>query len=100
MPTLTRSEQLLAEKTVCVLLLNGVSAEGMPIYAYIGVRADRLEEFLQAQMRPGFDLESYAVILASGTGEPSEAVQEMMQREYGFNHAEKIMLSAEESKAN
>ncbi len=91
--SLTRSEQLLAEKTICVLLLNGVTAEGTQVYAYVAVRADKMASFLQAQKEPDFHLETHAAILATGAGEPSSQVRETMQKEYGFNHAQKIMLS-------
>jgi hypothetical protein len=94
MTTLTRSEQLLAEKTVCILLVNGVSGEGVPVYAYVAVGADQLQAFMEAQRADDFILESHAVVIASGMGTPTKEVQEMMQTEYGFNHEQKIMLSA------
>lgn len=40
---------MLAEKTVCVLLVRGEDPDGAPIYAYVGVRADKLKEFMDAQ---------------------------------------------------
>ncbi len=46
---LSRSEKMLAEKTVCVLLVRGEDPDGAPIYAYVGVRADKLKEFMEAQ---------------------------------------------------
>ena len=95
MTTLTRSEQLLAEKTVCMLLMNGVSGEGVPIYAYVAVRADQLQAFMVAQRASDFILESHAVIIASGMGTPTPEIQDMMQMEYGFNHDQKIMLSVD-----
>lgn len=86
MTKLTRSEQIIAEKTVCVLLVRGESPDGKKIYAYVAVRADRLEEFMEAQRKGLFYPEDYGVVLASGDGEPAPEVRERMTREYGFNH--------------
>lgn len=86
MSKLTRSEQMLAEKTVCVLLVRGESPEGKSIFAYVGVRADKLEPFMQAQKSGMFYPEDYGVIIESGEGEPSPAIRKKMEEEYGFNH--------------
>ncbi len=86
MNKLSRSEQILAEKTVCILLVRGESPENTPIYAYVAVRADRLEEFMTAQNSGMFYPEDYGVIIESGDGEPEQDVRERMERDYGFNH--------------
>ena len=86
MKKLSRSEQMVAEKTVCILLVRGESPEGKPIYAYVAVRADRLESFMEAQRKGVFYPEDYGVIVESGEGEPSEEVRKKMEQEYGFNH--------------
>lgn len=86
MAALTRSEQILIEKTVCVLLLRGMSPEGTAIYAYLGVRADRLQAFMEAQQQGNFQPEDYGVVIASGTGEPDADTQARMERDYGFSH--------------
>jgi hypothetical protein len=83
---LTRSEKLLAEKTVCVLLVRGEDPDGKPIYAYVAVRADKLEEFMAAQKSGVFYPEEYGIIVESGVGEPTEEVKARMETEYGFNH--------------
>jgi hypothetical protein len=83
---LSRSEQILAEKTVCVLLVRGESTEGTPIFAYVAVRADKLEAFMEAQKSGLFYPEDYGVIIESGEGEPSEEIRQKMETEYGFNH--------------
>lgn len=80
------SQQELAEQTVCVLLVRGENQDGGSIYAYVAVRADRLEEFMQAQESDLFYPEDYGVIIESGEGEPSEEVRQKMEEEYGFNH--------------
>lgn len=90
MTQLSRSEQIIAEKTVCVLLVRGESPEGSQIYAYVAVRADRLEEFMEAQKSGMFYPEDYGVIIESGEGDPNEAVRERMERDYGFNHQRMI----------
>lgn len=86
MSELTRSEKLLAEKTVCVLLVRGEDPDGQPIYAYVAVRADKLEEFMAAQKSGIFYPEEYGIIVESGSGEPTEEVRRKMETEYGFNH--------------
>jgi hypothetical protein len=86
MSELSRSEKLLAEKTVCVLLVRGEDPEAKPIYAYVAVRADKLKEFMAAQESGVFYPEEYGVIIEAGEGEPSAHVRERMEREYGFNH--------------
>lgn len=86
MAELSRSEQMIAEKTVCILLVRGESPDGEGIYAYVAVRADKLEEFMEAQKTGTFYPEDYGVIVESGVGEPSAEVKEKMERDYGFNH--------------
>lgn len=86
MTKLTRSEQIIAEKTVCVLLVRGENAEKKKIFAYVAIRADKLEEFLEAQRQGMFYPEQYGIILESGEGEPSDEIKARMTKEYGFNH--------------
>lgn len=86
MTKLSRSEQIIAEKTVCVLLVRGESTEGKRLYAYVAIRADKLEEFMQAQKRGVFYPEEYGIVLESGENDPPQDVREKMTREYGFNH--------------
>ncbi len=86
MSEFSRSEKILAEKTVCVLLVRGESPDGTPIYAYVGVRADKLKEFMEAQQQGTFYPEEYGVVIESGEGEPTAEVRTRMEREYGFNH--------------
>lgn len=86
MANLTPSERVIAEKTVCILLIRGENPEGGKIYAYIAVRADRLEEFMKAQDSGTFFPEDYGMVLESGEGEPSAEVKARMTSEYGFNH--------------
>ena len=86
MTELSRSEKILAEKTVCVLLVRGEAPDGGPIYAYVGVRADKLKEFMQAQQSGTFYPEEYGVVIESGEGEPTAEVRARMERDYSFNH--------------
>ncbi len=92
---LSRSEKILAEKTVCILLVRGEDPDGGGIYAYVAVRADKLEEFMQAQQSGEFYPEDYGVIIESGSGEPDNEVRERMERDYGFNH--KTMVDVPDS---
>lgn len=97
---LSRSEQMLAEKTVCVLLVRGESPDGGSIYAYIAVRADKLQDFMRAQQSSTFYPEDYGVIIESGTGEPSDEVRQKMEKEYGFNHSFMVDIPDSEQAAN
>lgn len=97
MAKLTASEQIIAEKTVCILLIRGENTEGGKMYAYVAVRADRLEAFMEAQQSGTFFPEDYGMILESGEGEPSDEVRARMTNEYGFNH--EAMKGLDDSKA-
>jgi len=83
---LTASEQIIAEKTVCILLIRGENPDGGKMYAYVAVRADKLESFMEAQKSGTFFPEDYGMILESGEGEPADDVKTRMTQEYGFNH--------------
>ena len=97
MAKLTTSEQIIAEKTVCILLIRGENPEGTKLYAYVAVRADKLEDFMEAQKSGTFFPEDYGIILESGEGEPTDDVKAKMTSEYGFNH--EAMKDIEDSTA-
>lgn len=86
MSKLSKAEQIIAEKTVCVLLVRGESPDGEKIFAYMAVRADKLESFIEAQKSGTFYPEDFGIVIESGYGDPSDEVKEKMTREYGFNH--------------
>lgn len=86
MSELSRSDKILAEKTVCVLLVRGEDPDGQPIYAYVGVRADKLQSFMEAQSKGLFYPEEHGVVIESGEGIPPADVRMRMERDYGFNH--------------
>lgn len=86
MGKLSPSEQIIAEKTVCILLVRGENPEGKPIFAYVAVRADKLEAFMEAQRSGMFYPEDFGVVVEAGEGEPSPTIRKKMETEYGFNH--------------
>lgn len=86
MSKLSRTEQIIAEKTVCILLVRGETPEGTKIFAYVAIRADKLEAFMEAQKQGTFYPEDFGIIIESGEGEPNEEVRRKMTEEYGFNH--------------
>ena len=96
MSKLTRTEQIIAEKTVCVLLVRGESPDGKKIYAYIAIRADKLESFMEAQKQGTFYPEDYGIVLETGEGEPSDDIRAKMTQEYGFNHEAMLDLGSTE----
>jgi hypothetical protein len=80
-----------AEETVVILLVRGEApTTGAPIFAYVAVRADRAPAFMEAQSSEVFHPEDFGVIIESGEGEPSAEIQEMMEREYGFDHRDMV----------
>ncbi len=83
---LTRSEQIVAEKTMCILLVRGRSVNDEPLYAYVAVRADKLKDFIAAQNSGNFRPEDHGVVIETGVGEPTPEVKAKMTKEYGFNH--------------
>ncbi len=97
MSKLSRTEQIIAEKTVCVLLVRGENPEGERIFAYMGVRADKLESFIEAQKNGTFYPEDYGIVIESGVGEPSEEVKQKMTKEYGFNHEAMLDIDTPQS---
>ena len=94
MTKLTRSEQHIAEKTVCVLLLRGEEKAGQNVYAYVAVRADKIEAFMHAQRKPDFSPNDFGMILESGKGDPSLEVRQRMEKNYGFNHESMVFLDS------
>ena len=62
MSKLTPSEQVIAEKTVCILLVRGETPEQQKIYAYVAVRADKLESFMEAQKSGTFYPEDFGIV--------------------------------------
>lgn len=96
MSKLTRTEQIVAEKTVCVLLVRGESPDGKKIYAYLAIRADKLESFMEAQKQGTFYPEDYGIVLEAGENEPSDEVKLKMTQEYGFNHEAMLDLASPE----
>lgn len=81
---------MLAEKTVCILLVRGEDADGGPIFAYVAVRADKLDAFMEAQKSDTFYPEDYGMIIESGEGDPSDEVKAKMRDEYGFQHEDMV----------
>jgi hypothetical protein len=94
---LTTSEQIIAEKTVCVLLVRGETPDSKKIFAYVAVRADKLEAFMEAQKKGTFYPEDFGIVIESGEGEPSAEVKEKMTKEYGFNHEAMMDIAGPES---
>jgi hypothetical protein len=93
---LTKTEQIIAEKTVCILLVRGENPDGKKIYAYVAIRADKLESFMEAQKQGTFYPEDYGIIIESGEGEPSDEIKQKMTAEYGFNHEAMLDIGSAE----
>ncbi len=100
MTKLTKTEQIIAEKTVCILLIRGESPDGKKIYAYLAIRADKLQGFMEAQQSGTFYPEDHGMVLDSGEGEPSDEIKQKMTKEYGFNHDAMLDLATPQSAYN
>lgn len=96
MAKLTTSEQIIAEKTVCILLVRGENTDGQKIYAYVAIRADKLESFMEAQKQGLFYPEDFGIVIESGEGEPTAAIKKKMTDEYGFNHDAMLDIASTE----
>ncbi len=91
------TQQETTEKTVCILLVRGENPEGGSIYAYVAVRADKLEEFMAAQESGMFYPEDHGVIIESGEGDPTADIRKKMEEEYGFNHEQMVDIPDKEA---
>ena len=85
------------KKIVTILLVRGENPDGTSIYAYVAVRADKLEDFMEAQTSGVFYPEDYGVIIEAGEDEPSVEVRKKMEDEYGFNHGGMVDISNKEN---
>lgn len=85
MEPMSPHQRIIAEETVCLVLVRGESPEGRPIFAYVAIRADNMEAFMAAQARGTFYPEDFGIVIESGSGEPTPDVRERMTRDYGFN---------------
>ena len=94
------SQKEVTEKTVCILLVRGENPDGAGIYAYVAVRADKLEEFMAAQESGMFYPEDHGVIIESGEGEPTDEIRKKMEDEYGFNHQQMIDIPDADTAGN
>lgn len=92
---------MIAEKSVCVVLIQGNGIDNEPIWAYVAVRLIDMEKFMESQSRGNFDPEEYGVIIEAGEGAtPPEEIQTKMAEEYGFNHDKMLNLIEDDSGNN
>jgi hypothetical protein len=85
------------KRVVTILLVRGENPDGSAIYAYVAVRADKLEEFMGAQGSGTFYPEDYGVIIEAGEGEPTPEVRKKMEDEYGFRHNSMVDIPSKEN---
>lgn len=75
-----------AAKDIVICYIQGTDPNGEKVFSYIAIDGDLLEEFNEAIHKGDVDIDEYGVRIASGYGEPTEAVKKMMMDEYGFDH--------------
>ena len=66
-------------------VVRGEDADGGPIYAYVGVRADKLQSFMEAQNTGMFYPEEHGVVIEAGVGEPSAEIRATSTTPLGVN---------------
>jgi len=73
------------EQTFLIVLLSGIGEQDQRAYAYINVRLDRVDEFLNVfggdTLRNAYD---YCTVIQTGLGEPLEEVTQKFQSDYLF----------------
>lgn len=84
-PRVSHSDLLLAREAQCVVLLTSVGEEGLPVYAFLKLRGDRIATLREAMAQEFFSPSQFGDILASGPGPVPHAVMQRMAREYGYN---------------
>lgn len=79
------AKRLEEERKVNIYFVQMHNAEGQQHFFYVAASGLLHEQFalaLEANVIPDF-----AVIVASGSGEPNEATKQDMKEKYGFDHA-------------
>jgi hypothetical protein len=68
-----------------VILLQGTNLKNEQIYSYIEITGRSLKElFRKMQANENFKPVDYGIVLASGTGEPTEEVRAKMKNEFNM----------------
>ena len=85
------SNQQGSEEEDLVVLVQGKNVFQDPIYCYIRIPTERLEEFRgKVSANEKFDIREYGDVIAAGRGQPSSEVQDEMARDYGMLPTEGI----------
>lgn len=85
MPLLSHAEKLYAKDMRVITLVRGMNEHNAPLFCYIAVRADKLEEFQKIQASGEFyDPEDYGVVIESGEGEPDAVVRRRVRELFGM----------------
>jgi hypothetical protein len=71
-----------------LVLTYGNSSDGRPMFAYVAVKHDQIENFKAAQKRTPFRPEDYGKVLESGYGFPSEEIRHKMANQLGCSYVE------------
>ncbi len=85
---LTPEQESFVENTFLLLLLEGEDEKGIPIYAYLGIKAvdwEKLREKISGNQK--IILNDWGKVFAHGQGKvPSEEHKDYMEATYFFNH--------------
>lgn len=75
------------DRSVIVVFVRGVAeGSGAASFAYVAIPANRAVEFAEALKTPPCHLHEWGRILASGEGEPDDAIRMHMEAVYGVQH--------------
>lgn len=79
-----------------IVLCRGFNADQQPIWAYLCIKPSMAADFKEARERGNIDIAEFGTVLESGMGkEPPEDTKQLMERDYGVNHAfEEEILNA------
>jgi len=81
-----------SDHSFVILLVKGESPDEEPIYAYVMVKTDKIEAFMEAQKEGVFYPEDYGQIIVSGEGIPSQKVRREMEQKFGYDHRNEFFL--------
>ncbi len=78
------TEKAVTENFDLLFYLEGQNTAGEPLWCYVTVAPDRVEEFLEKSREHSFRPGQYATIKASGAGEPTDEEKDRLEDELGL----------------
>lgn len=82
------SQKMLVDKAIFITFFRAINDEGKQVYVFYavnGIYLDEVNSMITSGHIESDQLSEYGQVIAADYGEPSEAVKEMMARDYNFN---------------